>query len=251
MPEQCSPTPAGKHGTKTEVACEECGLFGFLRLLTVIDPQGERSEPLAGVLSRRTRIPKGETLYRHGQQLQAVFAVKSGAFKSYTLLDTGEEQVTSFHFPGELIGLDALKGNRHQYTVKALEDSSVCQLQFRELERSGVRLAEFREQMIKAMSEKIGEQSRLLLVSSRPSAEERLAAFVLNVSRRLEVRGFPSEAFRLAMSRQDIASYLGLAVETVSRMFKRFQAEGLLSVSGKQLRILNRTALQLLAKVRD
>ena len=222
------------HGRGAEVACDDCGLFGICLVAGLEEPD---LDLLERVIERRHAVARGDCLFRPDQPFDAVYAVKSGSFKTYIGVGAEDAQVVGFHFPGELLGLDAVKRGRYSATAEALEAGSVCQLRFGDLEQLGERFPQFQEQLIGAMSEQLLHSQRLAVLSGKQTAEERLAAFLCNLSERLAGRGLPGAEFRLAMSRQDIANYLGLAVETVSRTFKRFQARGWLSVSGKHLRL--------------
>jgi CRP/FNR family transcriptional regulator len=232
------------NGRGAEVACDDCGLFGICLVAGLDEPD---LDLLDRVIERRQVVARGDSLFRAEQPFEAVYAVKSGSFKTYVGAGADEAQVVGFHLPGELLGLDALKHGRYSTTAEALEAGSVCQLRFGDLERLGERFPQFQEQLIEAMSEQLLHGQRLAVLSGKQTAEERLAAFLCNLSERLAGRGLSGVEFRLAMSRQDIADYLGLAVETVSRTFKRFQARGWLSVSGKHLCLRGLSELEALS----
>lgn len=216
---------------KTEVGCDNCSLFGVLRL--VGDFLEEEPETVERVLRRREPVTRGENLFQTGDTFRAVYAIKKGSFKTYTWLSDGKEQVIGFHFPGELLGLDSVRSPNYSCTAEALEEGNVCQLQFDDLDLLGTRLPQFQEQLIRLLSTQILMDQRQSLILGRQRAEERLAAFLLDLSNRFKVRGLPYKEFRIAMSRQDIASYLGLALESISRHFTHLQEQGLLKVSGK------------------
>ena len=204
---------------------------------------------ISQLLKRRQQVPKGEGLFRAGQPFHAAYAVKSGTFMSYCLLEDGEEQVLGFHLPGELIGLDAIKDGKYPYSAKALETGSICELYFNDLALLGKGFAEAQGSLLRAMGGQINLAQRQSLLAARQAADERIAAFLLNLSERLGERDFCSTNLRLAMSRQQIASYLGVAVETISRGLKRFQTLGLLKVSGKQIALLDRAGLENIARI--
>ncbi len=230
----------------TKVDCKFCDLFGVLRLLGNLVE--EEPGTVEQILRREVPVSKGETLFQTGDTFRAVYAVKSGSFKSFTWLNGGGEQVVGFHFPGELLGLDSVRSPRYGYCARALEQSNVCLLKFDELDLLGERLPQFQEQLIQLLSKQIMMEQRQSLVVSQQSAEERLAAFLINLSRRFQERGLPSVEFHIAMSRQDIANYLGLALESVSRLFTRFQEQGMLKVSGKLVVLTDLTALEALLR---
>jgi len=228
-----------------EVACDNCDFSEIQDVLLGV----EDASVVSQLLKRRQQLPKGEGLFRAGQPFHAAYAVKSGALMSYRFLEDGEEQVLGFHLPGELIGLDAIKDGVHSYSVRALEASSVCELYFNDLAMLGEGYVDAQGSLLKVMGGQINRELRQSLLAARQSADERIAAFLLNLSDRLGNRDFCSVNLRLAMSRQQIASYLGVAVETISRGLKRFQSLGLLKVSGKQIELLDRGGLEDVARI--
>lgn len=228
------------------VDCPRCDFFGILRVLDAVRDDSR----VNCILKRRQPLAKGETLFRAGQPFHAACAVTGGSLMSYGLLDGGEEQILGFHFPGELFGLDGIKTGRYAYTTRALEPSLVCELHFEDLDQLGNHYPAFQTQLIELMSRQILHVQRQNLLAARQYSEERLAAFLLNVAGRFAVRGFPATEFRLPMSRQHISNYLGLAVETVSRLFQQFQEQALLVVSAKRLRLLNVAKLEDIARMR-
>jgi CRP/FNR family transcriptional regulator, anaerobic regulatory protein len=233
----------------TEVGCDSCSLFGILRL--VGNFLEEEPETVERVLRRRDPVNRGDTLFQSGDTFRAVYAVKKGSFKSYTWLGDGKEQVIGFHFPGELLGLDSVRSPNYSCTAEALEQGNVCQLQFDDLDLLGTRLPQFQEQLIRILSNQILMDQKQSLVLSRQRAEERLAAFLIDLSDRFKVRGLPFKEFHIAMSRQDIASYLGLALESVSRQFTHLQEQGLLKVSGKLVVLTDLPAMDALIRTPD
>jgi len=243
MPSYCksieiSAINAGPRGS--EVRCDCCDLSDIQPI--VAPPEG--GVKTSQFLHRRQTAPKGENLFREGQSFNAVYAIKKGTFISYRQQDDGSEQVLGFHIPGELVGLDAIKSGRYEYSARALEAGSVCGLFMDDLQQLGDRFSDIQSELINVMSEQINQVQSQALLATRKSAEERLAAFLLNLSRRLAQRGFSATDLYLAMSRQEIANYLGLAVETVSRVIKRFQSQGLLTASGKKVRLLDAGGLE-------
>ncbi|HEC15207.1 MAG TPA: cyclic nucleotide-binding domain-containing protein [Sedimenticola sp.] len=229
----------------TLVDCNNCEFSCIRDLLTNDDRLGlfER------LLKRQQQVLKGETVFRHGQPFHAGYAVTSGTFMSYRLLEGGEEQVLGFHLPGEPFGLDGVRNSKYEYTTKALEEGFVCELGFHDLGLLGDSYQEFQEQLILVMSGQLIQAQRQSLLAARPSAEERLAAFLLNLSQRLSARGFNATDFRLSMSRKAIACYLGLAEGTVSRVFKRFEAQKLLAISAKKVHLLDADGLDAYARI--
>ncbi len=230
----------------TEVACGNCGLLGLCEVAGL----GSDEALLDRIVSRRERIGKGQRLFSPGERFQHIFAVKSGSFRSYAARDDGTEQVVGFHFPGELIGLEAIDSGRYTYAAEALEGSSVCRMSLADLNLLGEKRPTFQEELIRSMSRRILHDQWMSMLMGTHSAEQRLAAFLVSVATRLDEHGLPSKEFRLPMSRNEIANYLGLAVETVSRTFKQFEARGLLVVSGRFTRLFKLDVLSELASVR-
>lgn len=218
------------------VACSSCSLRE-LCLPAGLDP-GEMERVDRLVTSRRT-LRRGVDLYRAGEPLAALFAIRSGFMKSCVLHDDGREQVAGFHMAGDLLGLDAIGGGTHTCDTIALEDSEVCEIPFPHLEQLSRELPSLQQQLHRIMSREIVRDYGVMLLLGSMSAEERLAAFLLNLSQRFTTRGYSPSEFRLRMTREEIGSYLGLKLETVSRAFSGFQDRGLIEVRQKHVRILD------------
>jgi CRP/FNR family transcriptional regulator len=148
-------------------------------------------------------------------------------------------QITGFHLPGELLGIDAINSDKHPCDVIALETTEVCELPFGKLETLARELPGLQHQLFRLMSREVAEEEGQLLMLGRMKAEERLAAFLLSFSKRFQLLGHSPTDLRLPMSRQDLGDYLGLALETVSRLFSRFQEEKLITVQGRNVMLLN------------
>jgi CRP/FNR family transcriptional regulator len=200
-----------------------------------------------GILLRRQQVARGETIFREGAPFRSIFAVKSGSFKSLICPQEGGDQVVGFHFAGELIGTDGVADDRYTCTATALEPSSVCELRLERLPETGRPLELLQQGVIALLGQEVAFNHSLGAALIRQNGDQRVAAFLLNVSRRLHLRGMPCLRFYLNMSRTDIASYLGLAGETVSRMLTRFQREGVLALRRKHVQLLNLDQLALLA----
>ncbi len=215
-----------------KVACSNCNLFQLCLPMGIEDADLDRLE---SIIRRRKPIQRGELVYRVGDHLQSIYAIRSGSVKTYTFTEDGFEQVTGFHLSGELLGLDAISDDKHACTAKALETTYVCEIPFERFEELWQQVPSLPRQMVKLMSKELLHDQSLLMQLSKKSAEERLAAFLLNLSMRFKQRGFSAKEFNLSMSRTDIGNYLGLAVETVSRLFSRFQEDQLLTVNRKHI----------------
>jgi len=187
----------------------------------------------------RKRVKRGDTLYRSGAQFEAIYAVRTGFLKSSVVLEDGRDQVTAFHMAGEIVGMDGIGTEHHTTDVIALEDSEVCIIPYARLEEAGMQ-----RQLHKAMSRELVRDQGVMLLLGTMRAEERLAAFLLNLSQRFVARGFSPSEFHLRMTRDEIGSYLGLSLETVSRLFSRFHDDGLIAVQQKHIRILDVAGLK-------
>lgn len=193
-------------------------------------------ERLDSVVAPEGPLHNGDHLYRAGDRFQAIYAVRSGYLKTYVVDDTGREQVLGFHLPGELVGLDAIYPARHQCNAMALDTATVCKLPYDQLSDLAGHIPSLQKQMFRLLSKDIHAGH---VQSGDFTAEERLAGFLLSMSARLKQRGYSSTHFILAMPRRDIANYLRLATETVSRVFKRFQDDKLIAVERREIRLLD------------
>jgi CRP/FNR family transcriptional regulator len=158
--------------------------------------------------------------------------VRTGTIKTYTLTNDGEEQITGFHLASELVGLESYDSINHPSSAKALETTNVCEIPVDRLDELAGKMPELRRQLMRLMSKELRGEQQMMLLLSKKSAEERIASFLINLAARFKRRGFSGTSYRLTMSRADIANYLGLAVETVSRVFTRFQKQNLLETTG-------------------
>ena len=192
----------------------------------------------------RHKVPRGEKLFQAGDRFEAIYAVWTGFFKTSVSSQAGREQVTGFQMGAELIGLDGIGTRRHEVDAEALEDSPVCVIPYNEFEALSHEINSLQKQFHRMMSREIVRNHGVMLLLGSMHAEERLAAFLLNLTNRLQTRGFSSSSIVLRMSREEIGSYLGLKLETVSRTFSRFQANGLLFVRHRQIQVTDPVGLQ-------
>lgn len=227
-----------------KVACQDCTLF---QLCLPIGVDKADLVLLDRIIKRRRPVKRGEYLYRAGDAFESIYAVKSGSFKTSTITEEGREQVTGLHLPGELFGMDAISSGTHCCSAMALERSSVCEIPFSQLEELGAQIPSLMRQTVRIMSKEILRDKRIMQLTKN-SAPGRLAAFLLGLSERFRERGFAAQEYQLSMSRVDIGSYLGLADETVSRLFTRFQEDGLLAVERKRIRLIDIPRLQAVAR---
>lgn len=218
-----------------KMACQSCSLH---ELCLPLGLHGDDLDRLENIIKRSHPLKKNASPFHQGDKFHAIYAIRSGSVKTYTIADDGSEQITGFYLPGELVGLDAISEDNHPCTAKALETTSYCEIPFEQLEQLSGDLPSLRHQLLKIMSKEITHDANLLMLLGKKTADERLASLLLSLSARLKSRGFSATEFNLSMSRNDIANYLGLAVETISRLFTRFQEQGLIKVDGKYVQIL-------------
>ncbi len=204
-------------------------------------PTSKRVDEL---VTARIRLRKGDTLYRAGASFTALYAIRSGSLKTMLLAEDGRDQVAGYHMPGEIVGLDGIGNNVHECQAIALEDSEVCALPFDRIEEVAREYAAFQHNVHRYLSREIARQRSLMLLLGTMRADQRLAAFLLDLSQRYQARGYSSSEFILRMTREEIGSYLGLKLETVSRLLSRLQQEGLIQVQGRVVKLLERGALK-------
>lgn len=227
--------------SRIRVTCSECNLQELCL------PRGltkEDLEQLEALVKRAHPLQSGEFLFRAGDPLHNIYAIRSGSVKLFLVDKNGVEQILGFYFPGEILGLDAIDTKKHVCTAVALETSSYCAFPFTSLADICSRISELQNQMFRLMSRELTYENELLLTIGKKNAEERLATFLLTLSDRFYRLGYSSKEFKLAMSRQEIANYLGLTIETVSRILSRFQKEQIIDVARKQISIKNPEVLQ-------
>lgn len=206
----------------------------------------EDVERLDDIVKRARPLHRGDYLFREGDRFRSLYVVKTGSVKTFAPSPEGSEQVLGFHLPGELIGLDAIDKDIHACSARVLETSAICEVPFAHLEELTASIPSLQHQMYRLLSKEISQDTEMLLLLGKKNAEERLAAFLLSLSQRLHKRGLSPSDFYLSMSRHEIGNYLGLAVETVSRLFTRFQEDGLMQVDRKHIQLLNLPALETL-----
>jgi CRP/FNR family transcriptional regulator len=226
-----------------KVACSGCNLR---ELCLPVGMSPDQLERLDGLVGTRRQVARGDALFRIGEPFGALFAVRTGFFKTCVTSEDGRDQVTGFQMAGELLGLDGIGSDRHACDAVALEDSQVCVIPFSMLEDLSREFSDLQRQFHRIMSREIVRDHGVMLLLGSMRAEERLAAFLLNLTKRLQARGYSSSSLVLRMTREEIGSYLGLKLETVSRAFSKFQDEGLLEVKQRQIAVLDPSGLKAL-----
>ncbi len=217
-------------------ACARCHLW---QLCTPCVPPAERQPDAERVVFTRRRLLAGDLLFNEGDTFHSVYAVRSGSLKSTVTLQDGREQVGGFLFAGDVLALDAIASTRHTSTVMAIEDTQVCAISYQSLAGAMQRQTTLQRGFSRQLSLEMVRASRMLLVLGRMSAQERLAAFLLDLSSRFHDRGQSAREFNLRMTRAEIGSYLGLTLETVSRTLSLFQQQGLLAVERRRIRFVD------------
>lgn len=226
--------------TPIQIACSNCNLREFCLPADFTETEVRQLETLT---SLKRAYKRGDYLYRSGARFESLYAIRTGFFKTQVLHEDGREQVTGFQMPGEIIGLDAISTDIHTCDAVALEDSEICELPFNRLEELSRQLPTLQRHLHKIMSREIVRDQGIMLLLGSMRAEERLAAFLLNLSHRFAARGYSATAFRLRMTRQEIGSYLGLKLETVSRTLSYLQEMRLIEVRNKSIELLDMQCL--------
>lgn len=225
-------------------SCAQCSLQQLCLPAGIAAPDLERLDRL---VQKRRPLERGEALFRAGSPMRSIYVSREGAFKTVALSEDGNTQVIGFHLPGELIGLDGMAEGEHRCEAEALEAALVCEVPFNELGRIAAEIPSLQKQLLRVIGQSMGRDQDHLEMLGRRMADERVALFLHGLSERLRILGRDPGSFNLPMSREEIASYLGLVIETVSRTFSRLQDEGLIAVRGRKLQILDEKRLNRLA----
>jgi CRP/FNR family transcriptional regulator len=229
------------NSTSIKVACSNCNLRELCMPLGLNESEMERVDE---VVATRRKIARGENLFRNGDKFNALFAIRTGFFKTRISAEDGRDQVTGFQMAGEIIGLDGIVSDHHTCDAVALEDAEVCVMPFDRIEELSREITSLQRHVHKIMSREIVRENGVMLLLGSMRAEERLAAFLLNLVQRLHARGFSQSELVLRMTREEIGSYLGLKLETVSRTFSKFVDDGIVEVKQRHVRILNPDGLK-------
>ena len=231
-----------------KVACSNCNLRELCMPLGLNDDELKRLDDL---VATRRKVLRGDNLYRNGEKFSALYAIRTGFFKTTVATEDGRDQVTGFQMAGEVIGLDGIVSEHHTCDAVALEDAEVCVMNFDRIEDLSREINALQRHVHKIMGREIVREHGVMLLLGSMRAEERLAAFLLNLVQRLHERGFSQSELVLRMTREEIGSYLGLKLETVSRTFSKFVEEGIVEVKQRHVRILNPDALKLIVNTQN
>ena len=224
-----------------KVACSNCNLRELCMPLGLSSTELDRIDD---VVANRRKIKRGATLFRNGENFTSLYAIRTGFFKTCIASEDGRDQVTGFQMAGEIIGLDGIVNEHHTCDAVALEDAEVCVMPFDRIEDLSREITTLQRHVHKIMSREIVRENGVMLLLGSMRAEERLAAFLLNLVQRLHARGFSQSELILRMTREEIGSYLGLKLETVSRTFSKFVEDGVVEVKQRHVRILDTGALK-------
>ena len=229
---------------RSAINCQDCG---FSQLCLPFSLNDAEMNKLDDIIQRKKPMHKGDMLFESGTAQKSLYAIRTGSFKTFTLTDQGEQQITGFHLPGDIVGFDGLSNQLHPSYAEALETAMVCEIPLPNLEQLLDQLPRLRQQMMRLMSQDIQADQQMMLLLNRKTAEQKLATFLSQLGQRYASRGFSGSEFRLTMTRSDIGNYLGLTVETISRLLSKLDKEQLIQVDGKLISIKDTQALARLA----
>lgn len=232
-----------------ELACshKQAGTCSSCRLADICIPialEMEDVNKLETIVNRGKALNKGEHIYREDEDFKSVYAVRLGCVKTYRLTGDGKEQVTGFYLPGEVFGVDGVAGGTHSNSAISLDTSAICAIPFERLEELSSSIPSLQRHLFKLLGREIAEDQKLITMLSKNSADERMAALFLSLSKRYSERGLSGTNIRLPMSRGDIANYLGLTVETVSRVLSRMQKQHIIAIDNKEVELLDEGKLR-------
>lgn len=223
------------------VHCKSCNLSN---ICIPIGLNESELTDLDKIIKRKKPLQRYQPLYCTGDSLSSFYAVRSGSLKSVITDSQGEEQIVNFYFPGDLFGFDGMDNEIHKNTVSALETAMVCELPMNILDNLTLDFPNLKRQVMKSMSTELSNENSLVMLLNKRSAEERVAQFLLNLSARFSERGYSPNAFHLTMTRGEIGNYLGLTIETVSRVMGKLQKSGVISVDGRLVEIPDLSKLE-------
>ena len=227
-----------------KISCAACSMHQLCLPMGLEDADIDRLDKIIG---KRRRLERDEALYKMGDPFRNLYAVRFGHFKTYQINAAGEAQITGFQMAGELLGMDAISGDRHHCDAVALEDSEVCEIPFAHLEELFGHVPALLRHFHRIMSQEITREQNVMLLLGNMRAEQRFAVFLINLSARYAARGYSATRFQLRMSREDIGNYLGLTIESISRLLSRFKKLGLVQVDKREVELLEPARLKAMA----
>ncbi|WP_016954897.1 fumarate/nitrate reduction transcriptional regulator Fnr [Catenovulum agarivorans] len=218
----------------SSIQCQKCSISQLCLPFALNDNELTQ---LDNIIQRKKPYQKKQKLVEAGQTFTSLYAVRSGSFKSYTVSNCGEEQIIAFHLPGDIIGFDAIQAHSHPSFAEALETAMICEIPYDTMDQLSATMPKLRQQILRLMSNEISLDQDMLFLLNKKTADARLASFLLQLSNRFKQRGLSSKTFSLTMTRGEIGNYLGLTVETISRLFSRFNQAGIINVERKLITI--------------
>jgi len=233
-----------KKFTQNAISCNDCSLN------KICLPNGlseQEIKQLESIIDKTTKLKKKDIVFKSNDEITGVYAVKSGSIKTSISNANGQEQVLEFHLPGDMFGFDAFNVNIHICDAVALEDTFICKIPIDAFDNLCNQFPNLRKEMRHQVGKEIEHNQRLLLALGQQQTDERLASFLLQISNHFQARGFSSKEFSLPMPRQDLSNYLGMAVETLSRIISRMTENGLIQIDHRVVHIVDNDKLQLLA----
>jgi CRP/FNR family transcriptional regulator len=243
----CSQTSSSANiQLQKKVNCKQCSLF---RICLPKNIKESEVKALDKIIHRRAPVKRGTHWFNAGNKFKAIYAIRSGCIKTFHTTESGEERICGFHLPGELVGLDAIDTGTHTSSAKALQTTSICEIPFDKFDQLCLVIPSLQRELTRLMSKEIVNNQWLISLLGNRTAEQRVAAMLCNLSDRLENRGYSATEFNLSMSRTDIGNYLGLTIETVSRVLGRFQCSGMISVKNKFIQLHRMQKLHSIAGV--
>ena len=231
-------------GMTAEIMRARCATCSMHQLCLPMGLDLADMDRLDQIIGRRRKVARGATLFHIGDPLVNLYAIRLGHFKTFQINQGGDEQVTGFQMGGELLGMDAISADRHYCNAEALEDSEVCEIPFSSLQQLLADLPTLLRHFHRMMSQEITREQGVMLLLGNMQATQRFAAFLVNLASRYEARGYSGSKFHLRMSREEIGNYLGLTIESISRLLSKFKKEGLLRVSNREIELLDPARLK-------
>jgi CRP/FNR family transcriptional regulator len=227
-----------------KASCAGCSMHQLCLPMGLDEADIDRLEHIIG---RRRRVLRDESLYRRDDPFKNLYAIRLGHFKTFQINPSGDQQITGFQMAGELLGMDAISADRHHCDAVALEDSDVCEIPFVRLEELFSHIPALLHHFHRIMSQEITREQNVMLLLGNMRAEQRFAVFLVNLSSRYAARGYSSTSFQLRMSREDIGNYLGLTIESISRLLSRFKKQGWLEIDKREVKLLDPLMLKAMA----
>jgi CRP/FNR family transcriptional regulator len=236
--------PATVNLSALKASCAACSMHQLCLPMGLDEADISRLDQIIG---RRRRLVRDERLYQMDEPFRNLYAIRFGHFKTYQVNAGGEQQITGFQMAGELLGMDAISSDHHHCDAVALEDSEVCEIPFTRLEELFGHVPTLLRHFHRIMSQEITREQNVMLLLGNMRAEQRFAVFLVNLSARYAARGYAANSFQLRMSREDIGNYLGLTIESVSRLLSRFRKQGWIAVDKREVSLLDPVMLKAMA----